>query len=150
MRTIKLIAFGKLKEPYLRAACEEYQKRLSAFCKLEVIELPPVEHKPMAQALELEAKLVLSKISKQASVAALCIEGKGMSSEQFAAWLDGQPSEIVLLIGSSHGMHEALKAQANLRLSMSSMTFPHQLARVMVLEQVYRAFSINCGRKYHK
>ena len=150
MHTIKLILFGKLKESYLREACAEYEKRLGAYCKLEIIELPPVENKPAAQALELEAALALSKIGSRASVAALCVEGRPLSSEQFAAWLAQQPSEIVLLIGSSHGMSESLKARANLRLSMSAMTFPHQLARVMALEQIYRAFQINTGGKYHK
>ena len=144
MHTIKLILFGKLKEPYLREACAEYEKRLGAYCKLETIELLP------QRTLDEEAALALSKISSRASVAALCIEGKHMSSEQFAAWLAQQPNEIVLLIGSSHGMSETLKARANLRLSMSAMTFPHQLARVMALEQLYRAFQINTGGKYHK
>lgn len=150
MRTIKLVVFGKLKEPYLREACLEYEKRLGAYCKLEVIELAPVENKPVAQALALEAKLALSKINKQASVVALCVEGRQMSSEQFAAWMEEQPSEVVLVIGSSHGLGEELKARAGLKLSLSAMTFPHQLARVMMLEQVYRAFQINAGGKYHK
>ena len=144
MHTIKLILFGKLKEPYLREACAEYEKRLGAYCKLEVIELPP------QRTLDEEATLALSKIGSRVSVAALCVEGRPLSSEQFAAWLAAQPSEIVLLIGSSHGMSESLKARAKLRLSMSAMTFPHQLARVMALEQIYRAFQINTGGKYHK
>ena len=144
MRTIKLIVFGKLKEPYLREAAAEYEKRLGAYCKLETIELTPM------RTLEEEATLAQSKIGRQASVAALCVEDRQMSSEQFAAWIDAQPNEIVILIGSSHGMSDGLKAQANLRLSMSSMTFPHQLARVMMLEQLYRAFQINIGGKYHK
>jgi len=144
MRTIKLILFGKLKEPYLRDACAEYEKRLGAYCKLETIELPP------QRTLDEEARLALSKISRQASVAVLCIEGRQLSSEDFAAWLEQQPNETAILIGSSHGMSEELKARANLRLSMSAMTFPHQLARVMALEQLYRAFQINTGGKYHK
>ena len=150
MRTVKLILFGKLKEPYLRQACAEYEKRLGAYCKLETIELSPIESKPVVQALELEATLAQSKMSKQASVVALCVEGRQMSSEQFAAWIDAQPNEIAILIGSSHGMSDGLKTKANLRLSLSAMTFPHQLARVMALEQLYRAFQINSGGKYHK
>ncbi|MCL2195227.1 MAG: 23S rRNA (pseudouridine(1915)-N(3))-methyltransferase RlmH [Oscillospiraceae bacterium] len=144
MQTIKLIAVGKLKEDYLRAACAEYTKRLSAFCKLEVIELEP------QRSLELEAKLLQSKLGKQASVCALCVEGKPLTSEVFAAWLAKQPSEVDFLIGSSHGLCDSIKARADLRLSMSAMTLPHQLARVVLLEQVYRACSINGGGKYHK
>jgi len=156
MHTIKLIIFGKLKEPYWRQACDEYQKRLGAYCKLEIIELTPASlpeypsSKQITQALELEAKQALAKLGKTASAVALCVEGKPLSSEQFAAWLAEQPSEIAIFIGSSHGMAEQLKARANLRLSLSGMTFPHQLARVMALEQLYRAFQINTGGKYHK
>ena len=156
MHTIKLILFGKLKEPYLREACAEYEKRLGAYCKLEVIELVPAalpenpSGKQIEKALELEAKQALAKLGKSASVAALCVEGRPFSSEQFAGWLAQQPNEIVLLIGSSHGMSEGLKARANLQLSLSAMTLPHQLARVMALEQLYRAFQINAGGKYHK
>lgn len=144
MRRIKLICFGKLKEPHWRAACGEYEKRLGAYCKLETAELTPL------RTLDEEAQLAQSKIGKQASIAALCVEGETLSSEQFAAWLDAQPNEIEILIGSSDGMSEDLKAQAQLRLSLSPMTLPHQLARVMLLEQIYRAFQINTGGKYHK
>ena len=156
MRRIKLICFGKLKEPHWRAACAEYEKRLQAYCKLEIIELPPaaLPDNPSAaqieQALAAEAKLAGEKILKNTSVAALCVEGRQMSSEQLAAWIEAQPSDIAFIIGSSCGLDEGLKAQAQLRLSMSAMTFPHQLARVMLLEQLYRAFQINIGGKYHK
>jgi len=155
MRRVKLICFGKLKEPYWRAACAEYEKRLRPYCKLEIIELQPVAlpDEPSAaqieQALSAEAKLALGKIPNEAAVAALCVEGRQMPSGQFAAWLEGQ-SEVVLLIGSSFGLGEALKAQAQLKLSLSEMTFPHQLARVMLLEQLYRASQIQSGGKYHK
>jgi len=144
MRQVKFILFGKLKEPWLREACAEYEKRLGAYCRLETIELNPM------RTLGEEAKLAQGKIGRQASVAAFCVEGRQMSSEQFAAWINAQPNEITLLIGSSHGMDEELKARANLRISFSAMTFPHQLARIMVLEQLYRAFQINTGGKYHK
>ena len=156
MRRITLILFGKPKEPCLRQACAEYEKRLGAWCRLETVELAPAplpDAPPaarIAQALESEAKRALAKIPKGAGVAALCVEGRPMRSEQFAAWIDAQPNEIAILIGSSYGMGEALKARANLRLSMSAMTFPHQLARVMLLEQLYRAFQIQLGGKYHK
>ena len=155
MRRVKLICFGRLKEPYLREACAEYEKRLEAFCKLEVIELPPavLPDKPspaqIEQALAAEAKLAGERIVKNAGVAALCVEGRQMSLEQFAAWLESQ-SEVTFLIGSSFGLGEGLKTQAQLKLSFSAMTFPHQLARVMLLEQIYRASQIQTGGKYHK
>jgi len=155
MRHIKLICFGKLKEPHWRQACAEYEKRLGPWCRLETIELPPaaLPDNPSAaqieQALAAEAKLAGEKILKNASVAALCVEGRQMTSEQFAAWLEAQ-SETALLIGSSFGLHESIKTQAQLRLSLSDMTFPHQLARVALLEQIYRASQIQTGGKYHK
>ncbi|MCL1952938.1 MAG: 23S rRNA (pseudouridine(1915)-N(3))-methyltransferase RlmH [Oscillospiraceae bacterium] len=155
MRHIKLICFGRLKELYWRAACAEYEKRLQPFCKLEIVELNPVplpdepSAAQMEQALEAEAKLAGGKLPGGAAVAALCVEGQQMSSEQFAAWLAGR-GEVALVIGSSFGLGESIKARAELRLSLSDMTFPHQLARVMVLEQVYRAMQIQTGGKYHK
>jgi len=155
MRHVKLILFGKLRETYLQQACAEYEKRLGAYCRLETIELPPavLPDKPstaqIAQALAAEAKLAGEKIIKTAAVAALCVEGRQMSSEQFAAWLESQ-SEVTFLIGSSFGLGEGLKTQAQLKLSFSAMTFPHQLARVMLLEQIYRASQIQTGGKYHK
>ena len=156
MLHIKLVVFGKLKEAYLRQACAEYEKRLGAYCKLETIELTPapLPEKPtpaqIEQALAAEAKSAGEKILKNASVVALCVEGRQMSSEQFAAWIGTQPNAITILAGSSFGLDDFLKAKADLRLSMSEMTFPHQLARVMLLEQLYRALNLNHGGKYHK
>ncbi|MCL2299842.1 MAG: 23S rRNA (pseudouridine(1915)-N(3))-methyltransferase RlmH [Firmicutes bacterium] len=156
MRRVKLICFGKLKEPYWRAACAEYEKRLGPWCKLETIELNPAalpgEPSPaqVRQALEAEAKLAGEKIPRGAAAAALCVEGEGLRSEAFAAWLEGQGGEVAFLIGSSYGLSENLKARADLRLSLSAMTFPHQLARMMLLEQLYRAVQIQTGGKYHK
>jgi len=155
MRRIKLICFGKLKEPYWRAACAEYEKRLGPCCKLETIEINPAplpdnpSQAQIEQALAQEAQLAQAKIPKSASLVALCVEGRQMSSEQFATWMEGQ-SEIALVIGSSFGLHESIKQQAQLKLSLSEMTFPHQLARVMLLEQIYRASQIQTGGKYHK
>ncbi|MCL2495371.1 MAG: 23S rRNA (pseudouridine(1915)-N(3))-methyltransferase RlmH [Oscillospiraceae bacterium] len=155
MRRIKLICFGRLKEPYLREACAEYEKRLQPFCKLDIIELPPaaLPENPSAaqieQALSAEAKLAGERLVKGAGLAALCVEGRQLSSEQFAAWLEAQ-SEAAFLIGSSFGLGEEIKNKAQLRLSLSNMTFPHQLARVMLLEQLYRAFQIQTRGKYHK
>jgi len=154
-RRIKLICFGRLKEDHWRLACAEYEKRLGAYCRLETIELSPAllpdEPSPaqIRAALEQEAKLALPRIPRGAGTAALCAQGRQMTSEQLAAWAETQP-DIVFMIGSSHGLSEDLKAKAGLRLSMSAMTFPHQLARVMLLEQLYRAFQINTGGKYHK
>ena len=155
MHRIKIICFGKLKEPHWRAACAEYEKRLQAVCKLEIIELAPVylpdnpSQAQIEQALAQEAQIAQAKLPKGAALAALCVEGDCLSSEKFAAWLEKQ-SEAALLIGSSFGLDDTLKKQAQLRLSLSDMTFPHQLARVMLLEQIYRATQIQLGGKYHK
>jgi len=155
MRHVKLICFGRLKEPYLRQASAEYEKRLGPWCKLETVELSPAalpdnpSRAQIEQALAQEAQLAQAKMLKSASVAALCVEGRQMSSEEFAAWLEAQ-SEIALLIGSSFGLSESIKRQAQLQLSLSAMTFPHQLARIMLLEQLYRASQIQTGGKYHK
>ncbi len=160
MRSVTLLTVGKLKESFYRQACDEYVKRLGAFCKLNVIELPEErlpQNPSQAQidaALEKEAAAVRAKLPAGAVLAALCVEGKLLSSEdlagQMARWAGSGKSSVVFLIGSSFGLSPTLKAQADLRLSMSPMTFPHHLARVMVLEQIYRAFQINAGSPYHK
>ena len=160
MLSIRLICVGKLGEKFWKQACDEYEKRLSAYCKLEVIELPEqrLPDAPSAgqieSALKKESELIESKIPSGATVIAMCIEGKTMASDALAAWIDQKmvsgSSKFAILIGGSCGMDTALKQKASLRLSMSPMTFPHHLARVMVLEQVYRALNINSGGKYHK
>ena len=159
MLHLRLIVFGKCKEPYLREACREYEKRLAPFCKLETLELSPAalpeDPNPaqIAAALASEEKLALASLPSPTRLAALCVEGKPLSSEQFSRWLEEaamRGGSAVLLIGSSYGMSETLKSRAELRLSLSAMTFPHQLARVMLLEQVYRAMTIRAGGKYHK
>ena len=141
MLRVSVICQGRLKEPYYIAACQEYLKRLGAFCKAEVVELA-------------EDGDVLARVPKGAYVIALCIEGEKLSSpalaERLQALQNRGVSRLCLLIGGSEGLPEQTKAAAQLRLSMSDMTFPHHLARVMVLEQLYRAFSINAGTKYHK
>ena len=141
MLRVSVICQGRLKEPYYIAACAEYMKRLGAYCKAEVTELA-------------EEGDIASRIPKGAYVIALCIEGEKLSSPQLAEKLEKLAgrgvSRICLLIGGSNGLPEAVKAAADYRLSMSDMTFPHHLARVMVLEQLYRAFSISAGAKYHK
>ena len=160
MQKITVLCVGKLKEKFYLDAVAEYVKRLSRFCKLEIIELPeqrlpqtPSEGE-IAQALDREAALIESRIWPGAAVIAMCVEGKTMSSEQLADYFSrltvSGTSKICLLIGGSCGLSERVKQRAALRLSMSPMTFPHHLARVMVLEQVYRALNIAAGGKYHK
>lgn len=160
MLSVRLICVGKLGEKFWADAVKEYEKRLGAYCKLEILELPeqrlpqaPSEGE-LAQALEKEAALIEAKIPQGASVIALCVEGKPMSSGQLADYLGrltvSGTSRLCLLIGGSCGLAERAKARAALRLSMSPMTFPHHLARVMVLEQIYRALNIAAGGKYHK
>ena len=141
MHRVNVLCLGRLKEPYYTDACREYCKRLGAYCKIEVTELA-------------EDAVIAARIPKGAYVIALCIEGKKLSSPDLAALLDrlaGQGvSRICFLIGGPEGLPQAVKDRAGFSLSMSDMTFPHHLARVMLLEQLYRAFSINAGSKYHK
>lgn len=160
MLNITVLCVGKLKEAYWRDAVAEYTKRLGAFCKFQVTELEEdrLPDKPsdaqIAAALSAEGKRMMAKLPAGAAVVALCIEGKPCSSTELAERLEefalGGVSHIVFLIGSSHGLAPELKSRANWRLSMSPMTFPHQLARVMLLEQIYRAMNIRSGGKYHK
>ena len=159
MLHIKLIATGNLKESYLREALAEYQKRLSAYARTEIVELK--EHRlpdnpspaEIQTALEREADAILSAIPPRAYVMALCVEGKQLSSEALATQLATvmqNSGELVLIIGSSHGLAPRVKAAADFRLSVSALTFPHQLMRVLLLETVYRSLSILHGGKYHK
>ncbi len=149
---IRLICVGKLKERFYQDACAEYVKRLGAYCRLEICELPEEAGRP--DGLRREGARVLDSIAPGAFVIALCIEGESMSSEKLAERLAALQtrgvSRLCFVIGSSEGLDAAVKARADLRLSMSPMTFPHHLARVMVLEQMYRALSIAAGGKYHK
>lgn len=158
MLEVKIICVGKLKERYWREAVEEYAKRLSAFCRFSVVELNETRlpQNPNAaeidRALEEESRAIRAAAGRSA-VYALCIEGRMLSSEKLASEISmaavGGASSLAFVIGSSHGLHESVKACGK-RISMSPMTFPHQLARVMLCEQLYRAFSINAGTKYHK
>lgn len=141
MLRITVLCRGRLKEKYYIDACSEYIKRLAAYCQPEVIELP-------------ENGDLTARVPKGSYVIALCIEGQktdspGLARRLASCAMDGQ-SRICFLIGGSEGLSEAEKKMADWRLSMSDMTFPHHLARVMLLEQIYRAFSINAGAKYHK
>ena len=160
MLSVHLICVGKLKEKFYLDACAEYVKRRSAYCKLQVTELPE-ERLPqdptrgqIDAALEKEAAAIRAKLPPSASLVALCVEGKLRSSEELAGlldtWCQNSAKHLVFLIGGSYGLHPSIKAQAWVKLSMSPMTFPHHLARVMLLEQIYRAFKINEGSSYHK
>lgn len=160
MFDITLIAMGKLKEKFYLSAAAEYEKRMKVFCQFHLIELAEVKlpENPspaeIASALEKEAEAILAKIPKGAWFCTLTPEGKMLSSEALAdkikeVKLSGK-SSACFLIGSSFGMSPRLKSMADFKLSMSPMTFPHHLARVMVLEQLYRAEAIQAGSKYHK
>ena len=160
MFEITLITVGKLKEKFYLSAAEEYSKRLKGYCSFHLIELPesklPESPSPaeIAAGLEKEADLIISKIPKGAWFCVFTPEGKLLSSETLADKLSevklSGKSSACFLIGSSFGMARRIKALANSQLSMSPMTFPHHLARIMVLEQLYRAEAIQAGSKYHK
>lgn len=160
MPEITLITIGKLKEKFYISAAQEYAKRLSGYCKFTLLELPecrlPEDPSPaeIAAGLEKEAEEVFSKIPKGAWFCVFTPEGKELSSEALAqklaqVKLSGK-SSLCFLIGSSFGMAPRVKERADFRLSMSPMTFPHHLARIMVLEQLYRAEAIQAGSRYHK
>ena len=160
MFSMTLICMGKLKEKFYIQAAEEYKKRLGAFCSFQLLELPevrlPEDPNPaqIAQGLAKEADLIRTKIPKGSWLCVLAPEGKVLSSEDLASKLSdikkSGKSSACFLIGSSFGVDPGLKKQADFLLSMSRMTFPRHLARVMALEQLYRAESIQAGTKYHK
>lgn len=159
MLSITLIAMGRKIDSYYGEATGEYAKRLSAFSNFQLIELEeyrlPSNPSPsqIEQGLEKEADMILSKVPPRSVLVTLCIEGKMISSNELSnkiqRWSE-TTSHLVFVIGSSHGLCSRVKEQSNFRLSMSPMTFPHQLARVMLCEQIYRACSIAYGGKYHK
>ena len=152
MLSIRLICVGRLREKHYIEACREYEKRLSGLCRLDIIEVPEEPERP--DSLARESVRVLEAIPQGSHVVALCIEGRQLDSPALAQYISSRAaqgmSRLCLIIGGSHGLADSVKAQAQLKLSMSLMTFPHHLARVMVLEQVYRALAINSGSKYHK
>ncbi|MBQ6884902.1 MAG: 23S rRNA (pseudouridine(1915)-N(3))-methyltransferase RlmH [Clostridia bacterium] len=159
MIKITLITLGKLKKKYLRDATDEYAKRLSRYCKLDIIELAPINlsEKPSQSeidvALSKEAELIEKRIPENCIVTSLCVEGKSLSSEKLADFVQqniNNGKNMCFIIGSSYGLSDSIKQKSDLRLSLSAMTFPHQLFRVMCLEQIYRAFKINEGSTYHK
>ncbi|MGU9501964.1 23S rRNA (pseudouridine(1915)-N(3))-methyltransferase RlmH [Bacillus paralicheniformis] len=157
---ISIVAIGKLKEKYLKQGIDEYIKRLSAYAKVDIIELPDekapenLSDQDMKIVKDKEGERILSKISPDAHVIALAIEGKMKSSEELADNMDRLAtygkSKVTFVIGGSLGLSDAVLKRANEKLSFSKMTFPHQLMRLILLEQVYRAFRINRGEPYHK
>ena len=160
MLAIKLICVGKMREKFYIDAFEEYRKRLGAYCRLECVELAEqrLSERPsageIAAALEREGAEIAKNIPPDAYTVALCVEGQERSSEDLSRLLterelSGKP-KLCFNIGGSFGMSESVKKRANLKLSMSKMTFPHHLARVMLSEQIYRAFKIAEGSRYHK
>ena len=160
MLEITLLTVGKLKEKFYLSAAAEYEKRLKAYCRFSIVELPetrlPEDPSPaeISAGLDKEATLILGKIPKNAWFCVLTPEGKNLSSEALAEKLAqvkvSGKSAICFLIGSSFGIAPQVKAAADFQLSMGAMTFPHHLARIMVLEQIYRAEAIQAGSKYHK
>lgn len=160
MQRVTILCVGRLKEKFYIDAAAEYEKRLARHCKLELIELPesrlPDAPSPaeLSQALAAEAALIEDKLPKNGTLIALCIEGDELSSEELshkiAAFGTEGGGRLTFLIGGSVGLDERLKQRADLKLSLSPMTFPHHMARVMLLEQLYRAYQIAAGTKYHK
>lgn len=159
MLNVRFITVGSLKEDYLRAASAEYEKRLGGFCRFELVELKeeklpdnPSENE-IAKALDKEAEKILAAIPPRAQKIAMCVEGKQLSSEELSQRLEKiseLTSDVVFIIGSSFGLSDKIKNAADMKLSVSKLTFPHQLMRVILLEAVYRALNISKGTKYHK
>ena len=159
MLNVKFITLGTLKEAYLRDAAAEYEKRLGAFCRFELVQLKEERlsddpsDSEIKNALSKESEKILALIPARAYVVAMCVEGKQLTSPELAEKLEeisARTSDVCFIIGSSFGLSDTVKQRADLRLSVSKLTFPHQLMRVILLEAVYRAFNIQKGTKYHK
>ncbi len=159
MLNLTVITVGTLKESYLREACAEYEKRLSAFCRYESVSIKETRlpespsDTEIAAALASEGKQILAAMPPRAFRVAMCVEGKQLSSEELAQKLEQigtTHGSVCLVIGSSYGLSPEVKAACDLRLSVSKLTFPHQLMRVLLLEALYRALGITRGTKYHK
>ena len=160
MLNVTILAVGKIKEKFLSDAIDEYSKRLGRYCRLEIISVKddPTPDNPTDKerdiVLKREGERLIEKIPKGAYIIPLCIEGKQKSSEEFAKIMSDIPSggksEVVFIIGGSMGLWDRIKDMADIKLSFSKMTFPHQLMCVILLEQLYRAFNISGGGKYHK
>ena len=154
---IEIIALGKIKEKFLKDGIDEFLKRLTPYCSVEIIELSPIEIKDenlVSKVLDEEGKIILSHIKSVSYVITLEIQGKQLSSEEFASKINeiniSGVSELVFVIGSSCGLSPIVSQRANFKLSISKMTFLHQFARLLLVEQIYRAFKILKGETYHK
>lgn len=160
MLNISLICIGNLKEKYWAQAVEEYSKRLSAFCRFSVIQLNEerISNNPspgeIDRILNAEGKRIIEKIPKNSYVISMCIEGKQISSNELSQKIEdislSGKSSLCFIIGGSRGLSQQVKQRSDFKLSMSKMTFPHQMARVILCEQIYRAFEISSNGKYHK
>lgn len=160
MQSVKLICVGKMREKFYIDAFSEYAKRLQAYCRFECVELTEQRlpenpsQKEITAALDREAAEIIKNIPTDAYIVAMCVEGRQMKSEGMAKLIaeraDSGKPKLCFLIGGSFGMSDEVKQRADMRLSMSEMTFPHHLARVMLAEQIYRGFKINEGSRYHK
>ena len=150
---IKIICVGKIKEKFLVAAIEEYTKRISKYTKIEIIELPDYDINNKELVLEREKENIIKYINSKDYIITLEIEGMQLSSEEFANKIDKifiNSSNITFIIGGSYGLHSDIKNMSNYKLSFSKFTFPHQLFRVILLEQIYRVYKINNNESYHK
>ncbi len=160
MQSVKLICVGKMREKFYIDAFSEYAKRLQAYCRFDCVELTEQRlpenpsQKEITAALDREAAEIIKNIPTDAYIVAMCVEGRQMKSEGMAKLIaeraDSGKPKLCFLIGGSFGMSDEVKQRADMRLSMSEMTFPHHLARVMLAEQIYRGFKINEGSRYHK
>ena len=161
MQNVDLICVGKLNASYFAAGVAEYQKRLGGFCNFRIVELPEAtiadknaSEKQIEKALQKEGDAILHAVRKGAYLVALCVEGKQISSEELAALLAQRAGsgagDVAFVIGSSHGLDERVKRAAQARISLGRITLPHQLAQLVLTEQLYRACTINAGMKYHK
>lgn len=159
MTTVTIISVGTLKENYLKDAVSEYKKRLSQYAKVDEINIKEEkinnedDKAEISRALDSEADKILAAIPKDSMKIALCVEGKSYDSPALARLIGQMVDErgkITLIIGSSHGLSERVKKECNVRLSVSALTFPHQLMRVILMETLYRSFTILAGKRYHK
>ena len=157
--TLDIITVGSIKEDYLRDGIEEYKKRISAFARVQIFEIKESrvanedDASAITRALDEEAEKILSRLAPDAYKVALCVEGTQYDSPSLAAILErgsAKSGKLALIIGSSHGLSETVKRACDLRLSVSKLTFPHQLMRLSLMEILYRCFSITAGKKYHK
>lgn len=159
MQKIKLLCVGKIKERYFVSAMEEYGKRLSRYCKWEVVQIPDISvpdrpsQAQIDEVLKKEGEMLLRKLEGERQMIALCVEGRQMDSEEFSQLLEQRAMKggsICFVIGGSHGLWEPVKQAADLRLSFSKMTLPHQLMRIVLAEQIYRGYKIMNHEQYHK